>query len=112
MFDDRWVAIPIVQDAILAASYISKIKVSPYLVSNVDTVKPNCLPQAMDSSGIMYQMNNFIGKLLGESTADEIKFNPYMLRHTLTYQLFKAEVGLPLISFQLKHFVESISKYT
>ena len=27
--------------AILAASYISKIKVSPYLVSNVDTVKPN-----------------------------------------------------------------------
>ena len=112
LFDDRWVAIPIVQDAILAASYISKIKVSPYLVSNVDTVKPNCLPQAMGSSGIMYQMNNFIGKLLGESTADEIKFNPYMLRHTLTYQLFKAEVGLPLISFQLKHFVESISKYT
>ena len=112
LFDDRWVAIPIVQDAILAASYISKIKVSPYLVSNVDTVKPNCLPQAMGSTGIIYQMNNFISKLLGESTADEIKFNPYMLRHTLTYQLFKAEVGLPLISFQLKHFVESISKYT
>ena len=112
LFDDRWVAIPIVQDAILAASYISKIKVSPYLVSNVDTVKPNCLPQAMSSTGIIHQMNNFIDKLLGESTADKIKFNPYMLRHTLTYQLFKAEVGLPLISFQLKHFVESISKYT
>ncbi len=35
-----------------------------------------------------------------------------MLRHTLTYQLFRAEVGLPLISFQLKHFVDSVSKYT
>lgn len=112
LFDDRWVAIPIVKDAILAASYISKIKVSPYLISNVDTVKPGSSPQSMASNGITHQMNNFIGQLLGKNIADELKFNPYMLRHTLTYQLFKAEVGLPLISFQLKHFVESISKYT
>ena len=112
LFDDRWVAIPIVKDAILAASYISKIKVSPYLISNVDTVKPGSSPQSMASNGITYQMNNFIGQLLGKNIASKLKFNPYMLRHTLTYQLFKAEVGLPLISFQLKHFVESISKYT
>ena len=57
-------------------------------------------------------MNIFISQLLGEKTAKELKFNPYMLRHTLTYQLFKAEVGLPLISFQLKHFVDSVSNYT
>ena len=112
LFDDRWVAIPIVKDAILAASYISKIKVSPYLISNVDTVKPGSSPQSMASNGITHQMNSFIGQLLGKNIASELKFNPYMLRHTLTYQLFKAEVGLPLISFQLKHFVESISKYT
>ena len=103
LFDDRWVAIPIVKDAILAASYISKIKVSPYLISNVDTVKPGSSPQSMASKGITHQMNSFIGQLLGKNIADELKFNPYMLRHTLTYQLFKAEVGLPLISFQCKH---------
>ena len=112
LFDDKWVAIPIVKDAILAASYISKIKVSPYLVSNVDTVKPGSSPQSMDSKGIAHQMNNFISQLLGKNVANEIKFNPYMLRHTLTYQLFRAEVGLPLISFQLKHFVDSVSNYT
>lgn len=112
LFDDRWVAIPIVRDAILAASYISKIKVSPYLVSSVDTVSPDNLSKPMNSTGITSQMNNMIRQLLGESTANQINFNPYMLRHTLTYQLFRAEVGLPLISFQLKHFVESISKYT
>lgn len=112
LFDDRWVAIPIVKDAILAASYISKIKVSPYLLSNADTVKPDSSPQSMASNGITHQMNSFIGQLLGKSIENELKFNPYMLRHTLTYQLFKGEVGLPLISFQLKHFVESISKYT
>ncbi|MGM8871290.1 site-specific integrase [Psychrobacter sp. 2Y5] len=112
LFDDKWVAIPIVKDAILAASYISKIKVSPYLVSNVDTVKPGSSPQSMDSKGIAHQMNNFISQLLGKNVANEIKFNPYMLRHTLTYQLFRAEVGLPLISFQLKHFVDSVYNYT
>ncbi|MGP4717331.1 site-specific integrase [Psychrobacter sp. T6-6] len=112
LFDDRWVAIPIVRDAVLAASYIAKIKASPYLVSNIDTVKPQNFPKAMDSTGITYQMNNLITRLLGEGISNEIKFNVYMLRHTLTYQLFKAEVGLPLISFQLKHFVDSISKYT
>lgn len=66
----------------------------------------------MSSTGITHQMNIFIRRLLGESTANQIKFNPYMLRHTLAYQLFRAEVGLPLISFQLKHFVDSITKFT
>jgi hypothetical protein len=112
LFDDRWIAIPIVRDAILAASYIAKIKASPYLMSNVDTVSPNKSPQAMSSSSITYQLNLLIRQLLGESTANQISLNPYMLRHTLTYQLFKAEVGLPLISFQLKHFVDSVSRYT
>ena len=66
----------------------------------------------MSSSSITYQLNLLIRQLLGESTANQISLNPYMLRHTLTYQLFKAEVGLPLISFQLKHFVDSVSRYT
>ena len=112
LFDDKWVAIPIVRDAILAASHIAKIKASSYLVSNVDTVKPNSTSRPMDSKGITHQLNLFIHRILGEEEAHKISFNPYMLRHTLTYQLFRAEVGLPLISFQLKHFVDCVSKYT
>jgi len=112
LFDDRWVAIPIVRDAILAASYIAKIKASPYLVSSVDTVSPGDLPKSMQSQGIKHQMDIFLNLLLDKNTAHQINFNAYMLRHTLTYQLFRAEVGLPLISFQLKHFVDSTSKYT
>ena len=112
LFDDRWVAIPIVKDAVLAASYISRISASPYLLSKADTVRPGSSPKSLGSSGLTHQMNNFINQLLGEKITNELKFNPYMLRHTLTYQLFKAEVGLPLISFQLKHFVDSVSNYT
>ncbi|MDC4350374.1 site-specific integrase, partial [Acinetobacter baumannii] len=112
LFDDKWVAIPIVRDAILAASYIAKIKSSPYLISNMDTVSSSNSPIPMGSTGITHQMNNFIVKILDATIANQIKFYPYMLRHTLTYQLFRAEVGLPLISFQLKHFVDSVSKFT
>lgn len=112
LFDDKWVAIPIVRDAVFAASFIAKIKASPYLVSNVDTVNPDVIPLPMASNGIKHQMEIFIQKMLEKKAVKEINFNPYMLRHTLTYQLFRAEVGLPLISFQLKHFVDSVSKYT
>lgn len=112
LFDDRWVAIPIVRDSVLAASYISKIKASPYLASNVDTVSPNKSPLSLSSSGIKYQIEQLIDKLLGKEILEATGFIPYMLRHTLAYQLYRAEVGLPLISFQLKHFVDSVSKYT
>lgn len=112
LFDDKWVAIPIVRDAILAASHIAKMKASPYLLSSVDTEWAGVIPRSMGSSGLSDQMANFIQRLLGEDVAKHIDFNPYMLRHTLAYQLFRAEVGLPLISFQLKHFVDSVSKYT
>ena len=113
LFDDKWVAIPIVRDSILAASYISKIKASPYLASSVDTVSPNKPPSSMTSTGIRWQINNLIDRLLlDEHTSEVVSFNPYMLRHTLAYQLYRAEVGLPLISFQLKHFVDSVATYT
>ena len=112
LFDDRWVAIPIVRDSVLAASYISKIKASPYLASSVDTVSPNKFPLSMTSTGISWQVSNLIGQLLDEEKFKDVNFNPYMLRHTLAYQLYRAEVGLPLISFQLKHFVDSVAKYT
>lgn len=112
LFDDRWVAIPIIRDAILAASYIAKIKASPYLIANVNTVPSQQKAQSMTSKGIKYQINRFITHVYGEKIASEIKFYPYMLRHTLTYQLFRADVGLSLISFQLKHFVDDVAKYT
>ena len=35
-----------------------------------------------------------------------------MTRHTLAYQMYRADIGLPFISFQLKHFVDDVSRYT
>lgn len=112
LFDDKWIAIAIVRDAILAASYLSKVKSSPYFLSSIHTVPPNEKARPMDSNGIKYQMNKLICQLMGAEIANLVDFNAYMLRHTLAYQLFRADVGLPLISFQLKHFVDNVTKYT
>lgn len=112
LFDDKWVAIPIVRDALLASSYISKFKASPYLLAHANTLAPNEKARSMDGNGVKYQINKLITTLLGEKTAHAIKFHPYMLRHTLTYQLYRVDIGLSIISFQLKHFVHDVEKYT
>jgi len=112
LFDDKWVAIPIVKDAIKAARVLSVLKNNDYMFSNMDTVKAGNLMTNMDSSGIKHFFGNFFGLVLGETKTKKIKFTSYMMRHTLAYQLHRAELGLPFISFQLKHLIDRVGKYT
>ncbi|MBC3766294.1 site-specific integrase [Neptunicella marina] len=112
LFDDKWVAIPIMKDALRAALLISQLKNNDYLFSNVDTVNPDAKSKNMAPGGIANFFNNYFSIIYGEEKAKEIKFNAYMLRHTLAYQLHRAELGLPFISFQLKHVVDVVGKYT
>lgn len=112
LFDDKWVIIPIVKDAIKAAKLLSKLKANNYLFSNMDTVSVNAPMTNMNSRGIGFFLENYFKIVLGKQRMEEIKPNAYMMRHTLAYQLHRAELGLSFISFQLKHFVDSIEKYT
>lgn len=104
LFDDKWVAIPIVRDAIRAACLIAKIKQNPYLFSSVDTVAQGGKPLSLQTSGITYQLNLFFQEILTDEEFETLDFSPYTLRHTLAYQMARAELGLPFISYQLKHF--------
>lgn len=112
LFDDKWVAIPIVMDALAVAKKIAVIKANDYLFSNMDTVDPNADMQSMASTGITTQLSALIDTVLGVGRAKEIKPNVYLYRHTLAYQLFRAELGLPFISFQLKHIVGTVRRYS
>jgi len=112
LFDDKWVAIPIMKDAIRVARQISILKNNDYLFSNMDTVKPNTLNKSMGPQGIKEFFTNYLNKLFDKKTVEEINFTPYMTRHTLAYQLHRAELGLPFISFQLKHVVDRVGKYS
>ncbi|WP_122581878.1 site-specific integrase [Pseudomonas viridiflava] len=104
LFDDYWVAIPIVRDAVQACILISQIKANPYVFSNAFTVPFGKEPEAL--SGVSYKstIGAFLKKALSDNEYNGLNFYPYMLRHTLAYQLYRADVGLPFISHQLKHF--------
>ncbi|KPB92307.1 hypothetical protein ALQ72_04431 [Pseudomonas syringae pv. maculicola] len=108
LFDDKWVAIPIVRDAIRAACLIAKVKQNPYLFSNVDTVAQGAEPASMSSVGISHQFRSFFQEILTDEEFESLEFSPYTLRHTLAYQMARAELGLPFISHQLKHFGDLI----
>ncbi|WP_020190334.1 site-specific integrase [Pseudomonas putida] len=104
LFDDCWVAIPIVQDAVRAIALINKIKNNPYVFSNVFTVPFGKQGEALSSSSYKDPILSFIKSAMPPGKAEGIHFYPNMLRHTLAYQLYRADVGLPFISHQLKHF--------
>ncbi|UFH49585.1 tyrosine-type recombinase/integrase [Pseudomonas sp. KNUC1026] len=104
LFDDKWIAIPIVRDAIRASRLIAKVKQNPYLFSNVDTVAQGAEPTSMASLGIARQFSAFFEEILTDEEFETLKFSPYTLRHTLAYHMARAELGLPFVSHQLKHF--------
>lgn len=108
LFDDKWIAIPIVRDAIRAACLIAKVKQNPYLFSNVDTVAQGAEPNSMSSVGISHQFRAFFEEILTDEEFESLEFSPYTLRHTLAYHMARAELGLPFISHQLKHFGDLI----
>ena len=62
----------------------------------------------MSSVGITRQFSTFFEEILTDEEFESLEFSPYTLRHTLAYQMARAELGLPFISHQLKHFGDLI----
>lgn len=104
LFDDFWLAIPIVRDAVRVCQLISKYKNNDHIFSNVDTVKLGKVGQPFSTGGTKLTLDKFFQKVLSLGQFSKLEFNAYMMRHTLAYQLYRADVGLPFISHQLKHF--------
>jgi len=111
LFDDKWVAIPTITDAVKALTLLNKIFRSEYLFSSMKTVPLNSESKRLASSSFAGQIKVYIYLLFGEKKPFNISYNSYMTRHTLAYQMFRADVGLPLITYQLKHLVEGTEQY-
>ena len=108
LFDDKWVAIPIIEDAIRALKILSSITQRSLMFSSVHTKKTNEKEIQQTSVMISHQLRIFIKFALPDNN---LEFSNYMMRHTLAYQLYRLEAGLPLISFQLKHLVNTVDKF-
>lgn len=111
LFDDKWVAIPIIRDAIEAARVIAIFKQSPYLFSSMNTVAPDSVSMALHSGGIKRQLQKLFAAVLTQQQYENLEFSPYTLRHTLAFQMYRIDLGLPFISHQLKHFGAIVGGY-
>ncbi|KTF14856.1 site-specific integrase [Pseudoalteromonas sp. H105] len=108
LFDDKWVVIPIVEDALKTMQALSTITQRSFVFSAINTKKYDKTEKPQIPHSISYQIKRFINFV---SPDDDLGFNNCMMRHTLAYQLYRLEAGLPLISFQLKHLVNTVDKF-
>lgn len=111
LFDDKWVCIPAMVDALEAAKIISRTRANPYLISKAETVPYGVDPSPMSRSGIKYILKEYFQQIRPSGYKD-FSLYPYVLRHTLAYQLFRADLGLPFISHQLKHFGNLVGAFS
>ncbi|ENY7397831.1 hypothetical protein ACF1N6_001751 [Vibrio vulnificus] len=107
LFNDRWVAVPIMIDALKVVELIGgKVFQNTYVFANVDTLKPNDINTPMPN--LTHTIKSAFLVLTGLSDKDiPTKLNGYVFRHSLAHQMFRADVGLPVISYQLKHIVSA-----
>ncbi|WGK81953.1 hypothetical protein PYE51_01485 [Vibrio aestuarianus] len=105
LFNDRWVMIPIMIDAIKVVELIGgKVFQNTYVFANVDTFKLGEINTPITNLSNIVQ--NSFAAITGLSPIDiNSKLNGYVFRHSLAYQMYRADVGLPIISYQLKHIV-------
>lgn len=111
LFDDKWVCIPAMVDALNAAKVISRIRVNPYLLSKDRTTAFGDEPSHYSANGLKTPLQLHFQQIVPEDY-EEIEVYPYLLRHTLAYQLFRADLGLPFISHQLKHFGNLVGAFS
>jgi hypothetical protein len=111
--DDTWVAIDVVLDAVESLEALSAIKGSSYLFS------PNNLisgaerddgvegRKAYSYAGFHVAMKQYFAGL-SKSLFEDWTFNSHQFKHSLTRQMIKAHLGMPYISFQLKHMYDQV----
>lgn len=103
LFDDLWVAIPAVEDALSALAVLTRIRNNPFIFSKSETIRYGEEPKILVNS-ISLVLKNYFSQILTSDEYGAADFFPYMMRHTLAYQMYKVNLGLPFISHQLKHF--------
>jgi hypothetical protein len=107
---DEWVAIPIVEDAIRALEEFSRCNFNNFLVSNFDTVRLEADENPLSTKGLTYCLNVYLDKVDEQGVWKDWEVTPHQYRHGLVNQLAEAEIGIPYITRQLKHFHSLLSE--
>ncbi len=107
---DEWVAIPIVEDAVHALKVMSRCTFNRFLVSNFDTVRVGGDESPLSLKGLTWCLNVYLNKVDELGIWKHWELTPHQYKHGLAYQLAQADVGLPYITRQLKHYHSLLSE--
>lgn len=107
---DEWVAIDVVRDAVSALEELARFTLNPFLFSNFHTLKVGKKPRPLTNGGLNFRLNEYLKRVDIEKKWTGWVPTPHQYRHGLIRQLARAEVGLPYITRQLKHFHTSLSE--
>lgn len=114
--DDTWVAIDVVKDAVEALEALSPIKGSDYLFSATNLTTGSASNDGSESqkgysySGFHVAMKRYFKIVNRDGLFDNWVFNSHQFKHSLTRQMVKAHLGMPYISFQLKHMYDEVQR--
>lgn len=109
---DEWVAIAIVQDAVRALEEISRCTFNKFLFGNFDTIRVGQDENPISNGGLTERLNQHLKKIDKQGVWNDWQLSPHQYRHGLIYQLARAEVGIPYITRQLKHYHSLLSERT
>ena len=107
--DETWVAIDAVVDAVEALEALAPIKASGYLFSQNNLMTGADMENGADGkkgysySGFHVAMKKYFSKIDQSGVFTGWMFNSHQYKHSLTRQMIKAKLGMPYISYQLKH---------
>lgn len=106
LYDDTWVAIPAVEDAIAVLKCLAPLKSNNYLFAPCSSVTGKNQPY-LDKS-LSSAVNSYLKKINDDGVFDGVEFTTHQFKHSLARQLVRVKLGLPYISFQMKHLYSRV----
>ncbi|RMP62890.1 tyrosine-type recombinase/integrase [Pseudomonas sivasensis] len=106
LYDDTWVAIPAVEDAISTLKCLAPLKKNKYLFAPCNRLTGKNQPY-LDKS-LSGAVNRFLKTINVDGLFDGVEFTTHQFKHSLSRQLVRVKLGLPYISFQMKHLYSRV----
>lgn len=107
--NDKWVAIPIVRDAVAALEQAARLAESNYLFHTAKRHYSK-IGTKYNATGAARQFNKYLRVIDVESRWKNVRLHLHQFRHTLVFQMRRAGLSLPFITFQLKHYYDALEK--
>ncbi|MGG1554096.1 tyrosine-type recombinase/integrase [Paenibacillus ferrarius] len=111
---DQWIACPIVIDAVTVLEQLTRFTFNQYLVSKIFAVyRDDTDLKPMSRTGLTNALLDYVKEI---DTRHQFCEKAHMislhrLRHTLALQMIRAELGIPYITYHLKHLHNAVSAF-